>query len=150
MRASHVERRPCILLAFAHSRAIALSSTDDKRQTMAFRGCCTRGEAQQTQLRYGVSAPPEGGRHPALGFYPIFALSVLASTCAFWLRANVRAWTGRGPRSSDRVLWSCHLPDIIFTNLCGRLKEFGRSIAALARPCANTRSKPERTGERQN
>ena len=31
-----------------------------------------------------------------------------------------------------------------------RPKEFGRSIAALARPCANTRSKPERTGKCKN
>ena len=87
---------------------------DSERRTMAV--VAKGGEAQQTQLRYVVSAPPEeGGRHPALGFYPIFALSVFTYVCAFWLRANIRAWTGRGPRSSDRTLWSCHLPGIMFT-----------------------------------
>ena len=66
--------------------------------------CSSQGVAQRltrrrpiaaNRARYVVSPPLEGGRHPALGFYPIFVLSILTCTCAFWLRANVRARTGR-------------------------------------------------------
>ena len=43
-------------------------------------------------FRYHSSvAPWEGGRYPASGFYPIFALLMLPHSKSFWLLADVRA-----------------------------------------------------------
>ena len=46
----------------------------------------SRGGSQQTELAISVSLRRRGG-HPASVFYPIFALSVLASSKSFWLAA---------------------------------------------------------------
>ena len=75
------------------------------------------------ELRYLVSAPPEGGRRPALGFYPIFALSVLASTKLFWLRANVRARTGQGWDRAIELFETVTKKS--FSQRGGNFKEFG-------------------------
>ena len=48
------------------------------------------------RARYAVGASSYPRHRFSSGFYPIFALSVLAFTCAFWLRARVRAWAGQG------------------------------------------------------
>ena len=52
--------------------------------------------------RYVVGASSFPRHRLSSGFYPIFALSISAFTCAFWLRASVRAWAGQGrDRASD-------------------------------------------------
>ena len=43
----------------------------------------SRGGSLRAELRYVVDAPPEGGRRPASGFYPIFALSLLPHSKSF-------------------------------------------------------------------
>ena len=72
-----------------------------------------------------VSAPPGGGRHPALGFYPIFALSALTSTKSFWLRANVCAWTGQGRGRATEFFEVATSPASFFYKSGGNFKEFG-------------------------
>ena len=67
----------------ARKNDLPSARTDERSSTANAAGYLVRG--------------PSYPRHRfSSGFYPFFALSVFAFTCAFWLRASVRAWAGQG------------------------------------------------------
>ena len=54
-----------------------------------------------------------GGRHPALGFYPIFALSVLTYAVRSGFQRMFAHGRAKGRDRATEFFGVCHLPDII-------------------------------------
>ena len=70
--------RPYILL-LAKPNLGPLRLLAHRNGTQGLQGCCPYPRPIAANAAgYVVIPPPEGGRNPASGFYPIFALSVLA------------------------------------------------------------------------
>ena len=64
--------------------------------------------------RYVVGASSYPRHRFSSGFYPFFALSVFPQSKSFWLRASVRAWTGRNGDQREPFQWSCDEKKMVF------------------------------------